>query len=101
MFLAKFVRGLVLLVYFAFLKRSYLSIYLFYYFRRPAMTIHPPPPAVSIQRPQGTRDTATRITLPSHPAVGAQKPQPPHTMTQVTTLDDALPKYAIFILHNN
>ncbi|XP_028300930.1 histone deacetylase complex subunit SAP130a [Gouania willdenowi] len=48
---------------------------------RPALTIHPPP-TVSIQRPQVSRDTATRITLPSHPAIGAQKPQPPHTMAQ-------------------
>ncbi|XP_068447702.1 histone deacetylase complex subunit SAP130a [Clinocottus analis] len=42
---------------------------------RPGLTIHPP---VSIQRSQTSRDTATRITLPSHPAIGAQKPQPPH-----------------------
>uniref|UniRef100_A0A8K9UG06 Sin3A-associated protein a n=1 Tax=Oncorhynchus mykiss TaxID=8022 RepID=A0A8K9UG06_ONCMY len=46
------------------------------------LTIHPPPATISIQRPQGARDTATRITLPSHPAIGGQKPQPPHTMTQ-------------------
>lgn len=52
-------------------------------FRRPGLTIHPPPAAVSIQRSQTARDTATRITLPSHPAIGAQKPQPAHTMTQV------------------
>ncbi|XP_035503937.1 histone deacetylase complex subunit SAP130a isoform X2 [Scophthalmus maximus] len=49
---------------------------------RPGLTLHPPPASVSIQRPQTSRDTATRITLPSHPAIGAQKPQPPHTMTQ-------------------
>uniref|UniRef100_A0A8D0CW60 Sin3A-associated protein a n=1 Tax=Sander lucioperca TaxID=283035 RepID=A0A8D0CW60_SANLU len=49
---------------------------------RPGLTIHPPPATVSIQRSQKSRDTATRITLPSHPAIGAQKPQPPHTMTQ-------------------
>uniref|UniRef100_A0A3Q1GWB1 Sin3A-associated protein a n=1 Tax=Acanthochromis polyacanthus TaxID=80966 RepID=A0A3Q1GWB1_9TELE len=49
---------------------------------RPGLTIHPPPATVSIQRPQTSRDTATRITLPSHPAIGAQKPQPPHTMAQ-------------------
>ncbi|KAM7410517.1 hypothetical protein PAMA_001790 [Pampus argenteus] len=49
---------------------------------RPGLTIHPPPATVSIQRPQTSRDTATRITLPSHPAIGTQKPQPPHTMTQ-------------------
>uniref|UniRef100_A0A3Q3VW38 Histone deacetylase complex subunit SAP130 C-terminal domain-containing protein n=1 Tax=Mola mola TaxID=94237 RepID=A0A3Q3VW38_MOLML len=49
---------------------------------RPGLTIHPPPATVSIQRSQTSRDTTTRITLPSHPAIGAQKPQPPHTMTQ-------------------
>ncbi|XP_068599326.1 histone deacetylase complex subunit SAP130a [Brachionichthys hirsutus] len=49
---------------------------------RPGLTIHPPPATVSIQRSQTSRDTATRITLPSHPAIGAQKPQPPHTMAQ-------------------
>ncbi|XP_037530932.1 histone deacetylase complex subunit SAP130a [Nematolebias whitei] len=49
---------------------------------RTALTIHPPPAAVSIQRPQTARDTATRITLPSHPAIGTQKAQPPHTMAQ-------------------
>ncbi|XP_068176319.1 histone deacetylase complex subunit SAP130a isoform X2 [Antennarius striatus] len=49
---------------------------------RPGLTIHPPPATVSIQRSQTSRDTATRITLPSHPAIGAQKPQAPHTMTQ-------------------
>ncbi|XP_061680812.1 histone deacetylase complex subunit SAP130a isoform X2 [Syngnathoides biaculeatus] len=49
---------------------------------RPGLTIHSPPASVSIQRPQTARDTATRITLPSHPAIGAQKPQAPHTMTQ-------------------
>ncbi|XP_058494838.1 histone deacetylase complex subunit SAP130a isoform X1 [Solea solea] len=49
---------------------------------RPGLTIHPPPAAVSIQRPQTSRDPAARITLPSHPAIGSQKPQPPHTMTQ-------------------
>ncbi|KAF3835750.1 hypothetical protein F7725_028308 [Dissostichus mawsoni] len=41
----------------------------------------PPSPTVSIQRSQTSRDNATRITLPSHPAIGSQKPQPPH-MTQ-------------------
>ncbi|XP_028817208.1 histone deacetylase complex subunit SAP130a isoform X2 [Denticeps clupeoides] len=50
---------------------------------RPGLTIHQPSPAtISIQRPPTPRDTATRITLPSHPAIGAQKAQPPHTMTQ-------------------
>ncbi|KAI1882883.1 hypothetical protein AGOR_G00239490 [Albula goreensis] len=49
---------------------------------RPGLTIHPPPATISIQRPPSSRDAATRITLPSHPAIGAQKPQQPHTMTQ-------------------
>ncbi|KAI4892024.1 hypothetical protein NFI96_034233 [Prochilodus magdalenae] len=49
---------------------------------RPGLTIHPPPATISIQRPPTPRDTATRITLPSHPAMGPQKAQPPHTMTQ-------------------
>ncbi|XP_072540212.1 histone deacetylase complex subunit SAP130a isoform X2 [Salminus brasiliensis] len=49
---------------------------------RPGLTIHPPPATISIQRPPTPRDTATRITLPSHPAMGAQKAQPQHTMTQ-------------------
>ncbi|KAJ8270413.1 hypothetical protein GJAV_G00114260 [Gymnothorax javanicus] len=47
---------------------------------RQGLTIHPPPATMSIQRPPSSRDT-TRITLPSHPALGAQKPQQPHTMT--------------------
>uniref|UniRef100_A0A3B3BA20 Sin3A-associated protein a n=1 Tax=Oryzias melastigma TaxID=30732 RepID=A0A3B3BA20_ORYME len=45
---------------------------------RPALTIHTTPTV----RPQTSRDSTTRITLPSHPAIGAQKPQPPHTMAQ-------------------
>uniref|UniRef100_A0A3B1JKZ2 Sin3A-associated protein a n=1 Tax=Astyanax mexicanus TaxID=7994 RepID=A0A3B1JKZ2_ASTMX len=49
---------------------------------RPGLALHPPPTTISIQRPPTPRDTATRITLPSHPAMGAQKAQPPHTMTQ-------------------
>ncbi|XP_030647554.1 histone deacetylase complex subunit SAP130a isoform X2 [Chanos chanos] len=49
---------------------------------RPGLTIHPPPATISIQRPPTPRDAATRITLPSHPAIGAQKAPPPHTMTQ-------------------
>lgn len=53
-------------------------------FRRPGLTIHAPPANVSIQRSGTSRDTTTRITLPSHPAIGAQKPQPSHTMTQVS-----------------
>uniref|UniRef100_A0AAR2JSU6 Sin3A-associated protein b n=1 Tax=Pygocentrus nattereri TaxID=42514 RepID=A0AAR2JSU6_PYGNA len=46
-----------------------------------ALTIHAPPAALSIQRPPPARDTPTRITLPSHPAIGAQKPLP-HSMAQ-------------------
>uniref|UniRef100_A0AAR2LJ75 Histone deacetylase complex subunit SAP130 C-terminal domain-containing protein n=1 Tax=Pygocentrus nattereri TaxID=42514 RepID=A0AAR2LJ75_PYGNA len=49
---------------------------------RAGLTIHPPSATISIQRPQTPRDPPTRITLPSHPAMGAQKAQPPHTMTQ-------------------
>uniref|UniRef100_A0A3B4BV19 Sin3A-associated protein b n=1 Tax=Pygocentrus nattereri TaxID=42514 RepID=A0A3B4BV19_PYGNA len=48
---------------------------------RSALTIHAPPAALSIQRPPPARDTPTRITLPSHPAIGAQKPLP-HSMAQ-------------------
>uniref|UniRef100_A0A672MYT7 Histone deacetylase complex subunit SAP130 C-terminal domain-containing protein n=1 Tax=Sinocyclocheilus grahami TaxID=75366 RepID=A0A672MYT7_SINGR len=40
---------------------------------RSAMTIHPPQATLSIQRPPPSRDTPTRITLPSHPAIAAQK----------------------------
>ncbi|XP_036421252.1 LOW QUALITY PROTEIN: histone deacetylase complex subunit SAP130b [Colossoma macropomum] len=47
---------------------------------RSALTIHAPA-ALSIQRPPPARDTPTRITLPSHPAIGAQKPLP-HSMAQ-------------------
>lgn len=43
------------------------------------VTIHPPPATINIQRPPTPRDTATRITLPSLSAVGAQKVQAPHT----------------------
>ncbi|KAM3850263.1 histone deacetylase complex subunit SAP130a [Diretmus argenteus] len=58
---------------------------------RPGLTIHPPPATLSIQRPQTSRDTATRITLPSHPAIGAPKPQPPHTMTQKSIFSTVTP----------
>lgn len=58
---------------------------------RPGLTIHPPPATISIQRPQTSRDTATRITLPSHPAIGAQKPQPPNTMTQKSIFSSVTP----------
>ncbi|XP_068136672.1 histone deacetylase complex subunit SAP130 isoform X3 [Hyperolius riggenbachi] len=42
---------------------------------RPTLSIqqHPPPAAISIQRPNQARDTGTRITLPTHPALGAPK----------------------------
>ncbi|KAJ8375179.1 hypothetical protein SKAU_G00057590 [Synaphobranchus kaupii] len=49
---------------------------------RPGLTIHPQSGTISIQRPPPSRDTATRISLPSHPAIGVQKTQPPHTMAQ-------------------
>ncbi|KAM5163343.1 histone deacetylase complex subunit SAP130 isoform 3-T4 [Mantella aurantiaca] len=52
---------------------------------RPALSIqqHPPPATISIQRPAQARDTGTRITLPTHPALGAQKQQL-HAMAQKT-----------------
>ncbi|KAG1940873.1 histone deacetylase complex subunit SAP130a isoform X1 [Pimephales promelas] len=55
------------------------------------VTIHPPPAAINIQRPPAPRDTATRITLPSHPAIGAQKAQPPHTITQKPIFNTVTP----------
>ncbi|XP_067315726.1 histone deacetylase complex subunit SAP130a isoform X2 [Pseudorasbora parva] len=55
------------------------------------VTIHPPPAAINIQRPPTPRDTATRITLPSHPAIGAQKSQPPHTVTQKPIFNTVTP----------
>ncbi|XP_046893040.1 histone deacetylase complex subunit SAP130a isoform X2 [Hypomesus transpacificus] len=58
---------------------------------RPGLTIHPPPNTLSIQRPQASRDTATRITLPSHPPIVAQKPQPPHAMTQKSIFSSVTP----------
>ncbi|XP_051568394.1 histone deacetylase complex subunit SAP130-like isoform X1 [Myxocyprinus asiaticus] len=53
------------------------------------MTIHPSP--INIQRPPTSRDTVTRITLPSHPAIGAQKAQPPHTVTQKPIFNTVTP----------
>ncbi|KAM8954177.1 histone deacetylase complex subunit SAP130 isoform 4-T4 [Pelodytes ibericus] len=52
---------------------------------RPTLSIqqHPSPATISIQRPAQTRDATTRITLPSHPALGAQKQQI-HAMSQKT-----------------
>ncbi|XP_013877797.1 histone deacetylase complex subunit SAP130a [Austrofundulus limnaeus] len=58
---------------------------------RPALTIHPPPATVSIQRPQAPRDTATRITLPSHPAIGVQKAQTSHPMAQKSLFSTVTP----------
>ncbi|KAG1969396.1 histone deacetylase complex subunit SAP130 [Pimephales promelas] len=43
---------------------------------RSAVTIHSPQATLSIQRPPPSRDTPTRITLPSHPAIAAQKALP-------------------------
>ncbi|XP_048020664.1 histone deacetylase complex subunit SAP130b isoform X1 [Megalobrama amblycephala] len=48
---------------------------------RSAVTIHPPQATLSIQRPPPSRDTPTRITLPSHPAIAAQKALP-HSVAQ-------------------
>uniref|UniRef100_W5KEE5 Sin3A-associated protein b n=1 Tax=Astyanax mexicanus TaxID=7994 RepID=W5KEE5_ASTMX len=45
--------------------------------------------ALSIQRPPA-RDTPTRITLPSHPAIGAQKPLP-HSMAQKPIFNTVTP----------
>ncbi|XP_077344531.1 histone deacetylase complex subunit SAP130 isoform X5 [Lithobates pipiens] len=52
---------------------------------RPTLSIqqHPPPATISIQRSAQARDTGTRITLPTHPALGAQKQQL-HAMAQKT-----------------
>nr|BAC39113.1 unnamed protein product [Mus musculus] len=53
---------------------------------RPTLSIqHPPSAAISIQRPAQSRDVTTRITLPSHPALGTPKQQL-HTMAQVRTV---------------
>uniref|UniRef100_A0A8D2QT17 Sin3A associated protein 130 n=1 Tax=Zosterops lateralis melanops TaxID=1220523 RepID=A0A8D2QT17_ZOSLA len=59
---------------------------------RPTLSIqqHAPSAAISIQRPAQPRDTATRITLPSHPAIGTQKPQL-HTMAQKTIFSTGTP----------
>ncbi|NWW79461.1 SP130 deacetylase, partial [Climacteris rufus] len=59
---------------------------------RPTLSIqqHPPSAAISIQRPAQPRDAATRITLPSHPAMGTQKPQL-HTMAQKTIFSTGTP----------
>ncbi|XP_054839408.1 histone deacetylase complex subunit SAP130 isoform X4 [Eublepharis macularius] len=59
---------------------------------RPTLSIqqHPPTAPISIQRPAQPRDTATRITLPSHPAIGTQKQQL-HTMAQKTIFSTGTP----------
>ncbi|XP_055501950.1 histone deacetylase complex subunit SAP130-like isoform X5 [Leucoraja erinacea] len=59
---------------------------------RPALTIQPHPSAatISIQRTQQSRDTTTRITLPSHPAVAGQKPQL-HPITQKAMFSTGTP----------
>ncbi|XP_032887490.1 histone deacetylase complex subunit SAP130 isoform X5 [Amblyraja radiata] len=59
---------------------------------RPALTIQPHPSAatISIQRTQQPRDTTTRITLPSHPAVAGQKPQL-HPITQKAMFSTGTP----------
>ncbi|XP_034988607.1 histone deacetylase complex subunit SAP130 isoform X3 [Zootoca vivipara] len=59
---------------------------------RPTLSIqqHPPSAPISIQRPAQPRDTATRITLPSHPAIGTQKQQL-HTMAQKTIFSTGAP----------
>lgn len=61
-------------------------------FRRP-VTIHPPTTSINIQRPPIQQNTATRITLPSNPAVGAQKAQAPHTVTQVSDMTQTYRSY--------
>ncbi|XP_041125886.1 histone deacetylase complex subunit SAP130-like isoform X4 [Polyodon spathula] len=48
---------------------------------RPSLTIHPPPAMQTMQRQPQARDPTTRINLPSHTALGTQKPQL-HTMGQ-------------------
>lgn len=74
--------------------------------RRSAITIHPPPATLSIQRAPHARDTPTRITLPSHPAIGAQKPLP-HSMAQVFilinfTLNNKMKNFfSFFVFLNN
>ncbi|CAL8344458.1 unnamed protein product [Gadus morhua 'NCC'] len=61
---------------------------------RAGLTIHPPPATISIQRPQASRDATTRITLPSHPALGGSKPQQPHALTQKSIFSTMTPMAA-------
>lgn len=60
---------------------------------RSTLTIHPPPTALSIQRPPPSRDTPTRITLPSHPAIAAQKALP-HSVAQKPIFSTVTPVVA-------
>uniref|UniRef100_A0A8C9TFJ3 Sin3A-associated protein a n=1 Tax=Scleropages formosus TaxID=113540 RepID=A0A8C9TFJ3_SCLFO len=53
------------------------------------LAVHPPPANVSVQRPPVSRDSNTRITLPSHPAVGVQKSQ--HSMAQKSIFSTVSP----------
>ncbi|XP_032493668.1 histone deacetylase complex subunit SAP130 isoform X6 [Phocoena sinus] len=58
---------------------------------RPTLSLqHPPSAAISIQRPAQSRDVTTRITLPSHPALGTPKQQL-HTMAQKTIFSTGTP----------
>lgn len=59
---------------------------------RPPLSIqqHPPSAPISIQRPAQPRDTATRISLPSHPAIGTPKQQL-HPMAQKTIFSTGTP----------
>lgn len=54
------------------------------------VTIHPPT-TINIQRPPAPRDTAARITLPSHPAIGAQKAQSSHPVAQKPIFNTVTP----------
>ncbi|XP_018612424.1 histone deacetylase complex subunit SAP130-like isoform X2 [Scleropages formosus] len=56
---------------------------------RSGLAVHPPPANVSVQRPPVSRDSNTRITLPSHPAVGVQKSQ--HSMAQKSIFSTVSP----------
>ncbi|XP_036378364.1 histone deacetylase complex subunit SAP130a [Megalops cyprinoides] len=58
---------------------------------RAGLAIHPQSAAISIQRPPPSWDAAPRITLPSHPAVGAQKPQVPHGTAQKSIFSSVTP----------
>ncbi|KAA0719114.1 Histone deacetylase complex subunit SAP130 130 kDa [Triplophysa tibetana] len=57
---------------------------------RSPLTIHPPPAALSIQRPPPSWDTPTRITLPSHSAQKAL----PHSVAQKPIFSTVTPVVA-------